>query len=81
MRHIICCFSMGDVVSRHIISQNPSITHLIGKLSRAHLITMMWFSAGLIEEVGKTNSSSIETYEVQYLDYGSSTSHDYGGQI
>ncbi len=68
IRHIICCFSVGDVVPRDCLPQQPSTDQLVGKISRLHLITMMWFCAGLIEEVGKTNSSSLETYDSQHWD-------------
>jgi len=61
-------FSVGDVVPEDLLSQQPSTAELVSKLSRLHLITMVWFCIGLIEEVGKTNPTSIQTYESHCLD-------------
>jgi hypothetical protein len=62
VRHLICCFSVGDVVPSQTVSQHPSTAELVIKLSELQLTTALWFSSNLVEEVGKTNISSLETY-------------------
>ena len=60
IRHIACCFAAGDVSSGHILSQSTPMATVIEGLNQAQLVTTMWFAAGLVEEVGKTDSSSIQ---------------------
>lgn len=64
VRHLICCFSVGEVVPLQAVSQHPSTAELVINLSQLQLTTALWFSTNLVEEVGKTNIASIETYVV-----------------
>jgi hypothetical protein len=61
VRHLICCFSVGDVVPPQNLSQHPSTAGLVMNLVPMQLTTALWFSTSLIEEVGKTNPASIQT--------------------
>jgi hypothetical protein len=61
VRHLICCFGVGDVVPRQNLSRHPSTAELVTNLDPIQLTTALWFSTSLIEEVGKTNSASIQT--------------------
>lgn len=61
IRHLLCCFTAGAVVSHQALSQHPSTAELVGRLSQLQLLTSLWFCAGLIEEVGKTDNASVQT--------------------
>lgn len=63
LRHLLCCLTVGDVVSHQHLSLHPPTAVLVGLLSQLQLLTSLWFSASLIEEVGKTDSASVQTYE------------------
>ena len=63
IRHLICCFSVGNVVSSQSLSQYPSTAELVSKLNHLQRMTILWFCVCLIEEVGKTNAASAMTYE------------------
>ena len=45
------------------VKQFNSIKDIIRELTASRLTTSLWFIVALAEEVGKTNSESIQTYE------------------
>lgn len=48
------------------MSQDPVTSTLVSKLHQLQLVTVLWFCVGLVEEVGKTNSASLQTYGLHY---------------
>lgn len=62
IRHLLCCFRAGSVVAQQSLSENPPTDELVRQLSQLQLLTGLWFCVGLVEEVGKTDDASIETY-------------------
>lgn len=63
IRHLLCCFRAGSPVAQQSLSENPPTDELVRQLSQLQLLTSLWFCVGLVEEVGKTDDASIETYE------------------
>lgn len=62
VRHLVHCFSIDDVVPFHVISQNPVTAELVMNLNHFHLMTTLWFSTILVEEVGNTDASRLNTW-------------------
>lgn len=62
IRHLLCCFRAGSPVAQQSLSENPPTDELVRQLSQLQLLTSLWFCVGLVEEVGKTDDASIETY-------------------
>ena len=61
VRHLICCFKAGGVVPSQAVLQHTMTAELVMNLDQFQLMTALWFSTILIEEVGKTDASSLET--------------------
>ncbi len=62
IRHLLCCFRAGSAVAQQSLSEYPPTDELVRQLSQLQLLTGLWFCVGLVEEVGKTDDASIETY-------------------
>lgn len=62
IRHLLCCFRAGSVVPQQSLSEHPPTDELVRQLSQLQLLTGLWFCVGLVEEVGKIDDKSIETY-------------------
>lgn len=63
VRHLICCFFVDTVVPRQSLSQYPSTAELLGKFTQLQRLTTLWFCMNLVEELGKTDFASIQTYK------------------
>lgn len=66
VRHLLCCLIVGDVVSHQALSQHPPTAELVGQLNQLQLLISLWFCAGLIEEVSKTDNASVQTYDFMH---------------
>lgn len=64
IRHLVLSFNEGRVVPSNTLSQRPKTGPAAAKLSLPCLTALLWFAGGVVEEVGKTNAASIQTYEV-----------------
>lgn len=62
VRHLLCCFRANGAVAQQSLSENPPTDELVRQLSQLQLLTGLWFCVGLVEEVGKMDDASIETY-------------------
>lgn len=62
IRHLLCCFRAGSSVALQSLSEYPPTDELVRQLSQLQLLTGLWFCVGLVEEVGKLDEKSIETY-------------------
>lgn len=61
VRHLLCCFSVGGVVPSHAISEHVPTAELVLSLGPYQLKTALWFSTILIEEIGQTSVTSLQT--------------------
>lgn len=61
VRHLLCCFSVGNVVHSHAISKYMPTAELVLSLNPYQLKTALWFSTILVEEVGQTSFTSQQT--------------------
>ena len=64
IRHLVLSFNEGHVVNSNTLAQDTKLGPVAVKLSQSCLMTILWFTAGLVEEVGKINAASIQTYDV-----------------
>ena len=62
VRHLICCFSAGDAIAYDVLDQYPTTNELIARMSRSQLITTIWLITTIVEEVGRMDSNSVQTY-------------------
>lgn len=64
IRHLVLSFNEGRVVPSMTLTQAPETGLVAAKLSLACLKAILWFSGGLVEEVGKADTASMHTYHV-----------------
>lgn len=76
VRHLLCCFRAGGAVAQQTLSENPPTDELVRQLSQLQLLTGLWFCVGLVEEVGKTDDASIETYGFYSANTSKFDAHD-----
>ena len=62
IRHLILCLHEGVVVPNDLLERLPATTSVIGRLEVPHMLAVLWFAGGLVEEVSKTNIGGIQTY-------------------
>ncbi|KAL7267262.1 member of the karyopherin-beta, partial [Rhizina undulata] len=62
MRHLICSLSVGRVVPQDKLEKLPPSDQLLRKTSVKGKITALWFSAILVEEVGKVDAKNIKNH-------------------
>ena len=67
IRHLVLSFNEGRVVPNDTVTEGPKTGSVAAKLSPSCLMAMLWFAGGLVEEVGKTNAASIQTYRVHSI--------------
>lgn len=60
IRHVICSLCLGRVVLAEDLPKLPSSDHLLRKANNRSKITALWFSAILVEEVGKVDGKNIK---------------------
>jgi len=65
IRHVASCLSKGDVVPLDVLSQVPSLDMITSQMRTDHVITALWFSSMLAEEIGKTDSGNIKQSVLQ----------------
>ncbi|KAF6223554.1 hypothetical protein HO133_000397 [Letharia lupina] len=63
IRHLVLSFNEGHVIPSDTLSQGPETGPVAAKLSLPCLMATLWFAGGLVEEVGKTNTTSIQTHK------------------
>ena len=61
VRHLLCCFGIGGVVPSHAVSKQMPTAELILDLEPYQLKTALWFSTILVEEIGQTSFTSLQT--------------------
>ncbi|KAI9772601.1 MAG: hypothetical protein M1835_006254 [Candelina submexicana] len=59
IRHVICSFVREEAVSLSNLDDYPPTLELTAQLNKRQIIATMWFSATLVEEVGKTDPDNI----------------------
>ena len=60
VRHLLCCYKVGDVVPAQAISQHAPTAELVLNLNEFQLRTTLWFSTTLIEEVSKVDLTTLQ---------------------
>lgn len=62
VRHLIYSFYVNQAVPYSSMAEAPDTPLLIGNLSNEKAIVIFWFAAALVEEIGKTDSSSMKQF-------------------
>lgn len=60
IRHVICSLCLGHAVPIEDLAKLPSSDILLHKATHRSKITALWFSAILVEEVGKVDGKNIK---------------------
>jgi hypothetical protein len=60
VRHLIYCLYVNQAVPYSSVAEAPDTPLLIENLSNDKAIVIFWFAAALVEEIGKTDSSSMK---------------------
>lgn len=60
IRHLLYCFCKNQAVPYQSLAEAPDTPILIENLSHDKAIVIFWFAATLVDEVGKTDSSSMK---------------------
>lgn len=63
VKHLICCLYSGKALPYSALDEAPEIAVLVQGLSDSKAVAIFWFAAILVEEVGKTDSSSMKQYK------------------
>ncbi|APA08045.1 hypothetical protein sscle_03g028150 [Sclerotinia sclerotiorum 1980 UF-70] len=61
--HLTYCLCLGEAVPYHKLEDAPSMEILAQSLSDDKNMAILWFSATLVEEVGKTDSNSMKQHK------------------
>ncbi len=65
IRFLIVSFQNGySIPFESFNNEQISMSSAVAALSGAQVKTILWFAAGLVEEVNKVNGASIQTYEI-----------------
>ena len=67
IRHLVLSFNQGHVVNSNTLAQDTKLGQVATKLSQSCLMTILWFTAGLVEEVGKISAASMQTYDIPFI--------------
>ncbi|KAI9721539.1 MAG: hypothetical protein M1812_002301 [Candelaria pacifica] len=60
IRHVMCSFAGKEAVAVNSLDNFPATLELAAQLSKPQTTATLWFSATLVEEVGKTDPDSIK---------------------
>lgn len=60
VRHLLYCLCKSQAMPYQSLSEAPDTPILIESLANDKAIIMFWFAATLVDEVGKTDSSSMK---------------------
>lgn len=60
VKHLVCCVYSGKLIPYASVHDQQDITSMVKGLSDLKAIAILWFAAALVEEVGKTDSSSMK---------------------
>ncbi|EMR90718.1 putative importin 13 protein [Botrytis cinerea BcDW1] len=61
--HLTYCLCLGEAVPYHKIEDAPAMAALAQNLPDDKSLAILWFSATLVEEVGKTDSNSMKQHK------------------
>ncbi|RAL67764.1 hypothetical protein DID88_008494 [Monilinia fructigena] len=61
--HLTYCLCLGEAVPYHKLEDAPAMTVLAQNLPDDKNLAILWFSATLVEEVGKTDSNSMKQHK------------------
>ena len=62
----MCCLSAGHVTSYSTVEEAPETSQLIENIADEKVTIVLWFASSLVEEVGKTDSSSMKQLSLSY---------------
>lgn len=60
VKHLMYCLCIGQPTSYATLTDAPDTTILAQNISNGKVIVLFWFATALVEEVGKTDSSSMK---------------------
>jgi hypothetical protein len=60
VKHVIYCLCLGQVLPYGTLEESPETTLLIENITSEKATVVLWFASSLVEEVGKTDSSSMK---------------------
>ena len=67
IRHLVLSFIEGRVVPSNKLAEGLKTASAVAELRSPCLMAILWFATGLVEEVGKTNAASIQTYHIRFF--------------
>jgi hypothetical protein len=67
VKHLLCCLSAGHVTPYCTIEEMPETSQLIESITDEKATIVLWFASNLVEEVGKTDSSSMKQLSLYNL--------------
>jgi len=62
----MCCLSDSHVTFYSAVEEAPETSQLIENISDEEATVVLWFASSLVEEVGKTDSSSMKQLSLSY---------------
>lgn len=67
MKHVMYCLCVGRVTPYAALEEAPETSQLILNMTDKKATIALWFASSLVEEVGKTDSSSIKQLSQLYI--------------
>lgn len=62
IRHLVCCLAAGRAGRAEEFAGMPTSTHLLKQLDAQGKLALLWFTANLVEEVGKVDTKNINNH-------------------
>lgn len=60
VKHLMYCICIGQVAPYDALDESPDTHQLIQNITSEKATVILWFATNLVEEVGKTDSSSMK---------------------
>ena len=60
VKHLLYCLSVKEALPYQTIDAAPEVAHILERISDDQVVAMFWFAASLVDEVGKTDSNSLQ---------------------
>lgn len=72
VKHLICCLSDGNATFYSAVEEAAETSQLIENISDEKATIILWFASSLVEEVGKTDSSSMKQLSLSHTPWDES---------
>ena len=72
VKHLMCCLSDGHATFYSAVEEAAETSQLIENISDEKATIILWFASSLVEEVGKTDSSSMKQLSLSHTPWDES---------